>query len=198
MERVDFALRNFDMVFIFKDYERPVSHINAVPMKSLAAIKDWLDSCDIKFTEKAGPNLEWKKIMKTILEDPEEFFETGGWNFLEPEEAGTDEEEEEESEFEVSEDELDEEDSDSEEYDSDASATDSGSDSGSGSGSDEDGSEEEPGLDWDAMEAQAKNEDARKNFNRPDEEEQDRGKKRKGGASSGKSTFKPSKKSKGK
>ena len=163
MERVDFSLRNFDIVFIMKDYEKAVVHVNAVPMKAIAAIKDWLDSCDIKFTERGGPNLEWKKIMKTILDDPEEFFETGGWNFLEPEVAGSDEEEEEESDGFASPDEEEfAESEDSEEYESDSDASDDESGSDDDSGSDDLGSDEEAGMDWDEMEEQAKKQDARK------------------------------------
>ena len=41
-ERVQFQLKNFDMVFIFKDYSRKVEMINSIPMSSLDAIKEWL------------------------------------------------------------------------------------------------------------------------------------------------------------
>lgn len=40
-------------------------------------------SCDIKYTE-GIQSLNWAKIMKTIMDDPAGFFETGGWGFLEP------------------------------------------------------------------------------------------------------------------
>lgn len=29
--------------------------------------------------------MNWTKIMKTIVDDPEGFFEQGGWSFLDPE-----------------------------------------------------------------------------------------------------------------
>lgn len=41
-------------------------------------------SCDIKYTE-GIQSLNWARIMKTIVDDPVGFFETGGWGFLEPE-----------------------------------------------------------------------------------------------------------------
>lgn len=41
-------------------------------------------SCDIKYTE-GVQSLNWTKIMKTIVDDPEGFFEQGGWSFLDPE-----------------------------------------------------------------------------------------------------------------
>lgn len=41
-ERVQFQLKNFDMVFIFKDYARKVAMINSVPMTMLDHVKEWL------------------------------------------------------------------------------------------------------------------------------------------------------------
>ena len=40
-------------------------------------------SCDIHYTE-GLQSLNWVKIMKTITDDPEAFFDTGGWGFLGP------------------------------------------------------------------------------------------------------------------
>lgn len=65
-ERVSFGLSAFDIVFIFKDYKRKTQLISAVPMKQLDAVKEWLDSCDITYTE--GPtNLNW--YMTSVLVD---------------------------------------------------------------------------------------------------------------------------------
>lgn len=65
-----------------------------------------MNSCDIKYTE-GIQSLNWTKIMKTIVDDPDGFFESGGWSFLDPESEGEDEEdsEEEDENFEVSEEE---------------------------------------------------------------------------------------------
>ena len=41
-------------------------------------------SCDVRYTE-GIQSLNWTKIMKSITDDPEGFFDTGGWTFLEPE-----------------------------------------------------------------------------------------------------------------
>ena len=41
-------------------------------------------SCDIRYTE-GIQSLNWTKIMKTIVDDPEGFFDQGGWSFLAPE-----------------------------------------------------------------------------------------------------------------
>eukprot|EP01135_Chromosphaera_perkinsii_P007045 Nk52_evm24s675 gene=Nk52_evmTU24s675 len=156
-ERVQFSLKNFDLVFVFKDYTKPVKSISSIPTQSLDAVKEWLDSCDIKYTE--GPqNLNWPRIMKTINEDPEDFFANGGWEFLDPEAGGDGEGSEEESsepdEFIPSEEDF-ESSSDSEDYESEDSES---SESESGS-EDED---EEEGKDWDELEAEAKRDDMRK------------------------------------
>ena len=80
-ERVQFQLKNFDMGFIFKNYTKKVILVGSIPMNTLDHVKDWLNSVDIKYTE-GVQSLNWTKIMKTILDDPEAFFEDGGWNFL--------------------------------------------------------------------------------------------------------------------
>ena len=64
-----------------QDFKKTPVHINAVPAQSLEEVKDWLDSVDIPFSE--GPvNLNWSQIMKTVTEDPYEFYKEGGWSFL--------------------------------------------------------------------------------------------------------------------
>ncbi|XP_016115806.1 FACT complex subunit SPT16 [Sinocyclocheilus grahami] len=151
-ERVQFHLKNFDVVIVYKDYNKKVTMINAVPVNSLDPIKEWLNSCDIKYTE-GVQSLNWTKIMKTIVDDPEGFFEQGGWSFLDPESEGSGAEQDSESEMEdetfnpsADEEEVEEEDSDedysSETEDSDYSAS--------------LGSEEESGKDWDELEEEAR------------------------------------------
>lgn len=50
------------MVLVMQDFKRPPVHINTVPVGALEEVKDWLDSCDIPFTE--GPlNLNWGQIV---------------------------------------------------------------------------------------------------------------------------------------
>jgi nucleosome binding factor SPN SPT16 subunit len=55
--------------------------IDAIPTKSLETIKDWLTSVKIKYYE-SKLNLAWKPVLKSIVDDPEGFFEQGGWEFL--------------------------------------------------------------------------------------------------------------------
>ena len=156
LERVQFGLKNFDMVFVFKDFMRPPAHINTIPVESLENVKEWLDSVNIPFSE--GPlNLNWPTIMKTVTADPHAFFADGGWSFLSNESDDEDgEEESEESAFEISESELensDESDDSESDFDEEASAEET---DGSASGS---GSEEEEGEDWDTLEKKAKKRD---------------------------------------
>jgi nucleosome binding factor SPN SPT16 subunit len=160
-ERVSFHLKNFDMVFIFKDYSRKVVMITSIPMNQLDQIKEWLNSCDIKYTE-GLQNFNWAKIMKTIVDDPEGFFEQGGWDFLEPESDDDKSGVQEDSELSDEEDDAyeptdseDEGESESE-SDEDSEYTESDeSGSGSGSGSDS----EESGKDWSDLEEEARRAD---------------------------------------
>lgn len=151
LERVQFGLKNFDMVCVFKDFHRSPAHINTVPVESLEQVKDWLDSVNIPYSE--GPlNLNWTTIMKTVITDPHQFFVDGGWSFLTMESDDEDEEaEEEESAFEMSDSDLvasDESSEDESEFDDDASADE-------GDASDD----ESGGEDWDELEKKAKKKD---------------------------------------
>ncbi|KAG7666405.1 SPT16 [[Candida] subhashii] len=156
LERVQFGLKNFDLVFVFKDFSKPVVHINTIPMELLEDVKSWLTNVDIPLSE-GQMNLNWLTIMKTVQADPYQFFADGGWSFLTGEgESGEEEESEEESEFEVS-------DEDPEDEDEEESAEDEDEDDYSASGSDSEGSfeEESEGEDWDEMERKAEREDKR-------------------------------------
>ncbi|XP_012522808.1 FACT complex subunit spt16 isoform X2 [Monomorium pharaonis] len=155
-ERVQFHLKNFDMIFVFKDYHRKVAMVNAIPMNMLDHVKEWLNSCDIRYSE-GVQSLNWTKIMKTITDDPEGFFDSGGWTFLDPEsdaenEEVEDEEEEEDDAYEPSDMESEEESDDDSEY----------SEASEDSDSDEEaslGSSEESGKDWSDLEREAAEED---------------------------------------
>ncbi|KAA6409676.1 MAG: FACT complex subunit spt16 [Lasallia pustulata] len=168
LERVQFGLKNFDMVFVFKDFHRPPVHVNTIPVESLESVKDWLDSVNIPFTE--GPlNLNWGTIMKTVTADPHQFFADGGWSFLAAESDDEDQsEDEEQSVYEESESELaasevsSEEDSD---FDDDASAE---------ASDDASAASDSAGEDWDELEKKAKKKDREGGL-----DDEDSGKKRK-------------------
>jgi len=187
-ERVSFQLKNFDVVFIFKDYSKKVAMINSVAMSSLDDVKEWLNSCDIRYTE-GVQSLNWGKIMKTITDDPESFFDTGGWTFLDPQSdaEGDDEDSEEEDEtFNVSADGSGEAGSDesSENSDSENSDWDEEDDEEEESGSEDLGSSEESGKDWDELEAEAKRADREKDEEIPEVSNKSSHKHRSSGSSS--------------
>lgn len=155
LERVQFGLKNFDLVFVFKDFNKPVVHINTIPMELLEDIKNWLTDVDIPFSE-GQMNLNWAALMKTVLSDPYSFFSDGGWRCLTGEgDSDEEESEDEESDFEASDD-----DPSDEEVDSEAESEDAYSSDGSeGSAS---GDESEDGDDWDELERKAAREDSRR------------------------------------
>lgn len=159
LERVQFGLKNFDLVFIFKDFLKAPVHINTIPMEVLEDIKSWLTDVDIPFSE-GQMNLNWGAIIKTVLADPYQFFADGGWRFLTGEgESDNEDVESEESEFEVSDDDPSDESEASVQSDADV-----GSDSGSDAGSDSEasaGEDSDVGEDWDEMEKKAAREDKR-------------------------------------
>ena len=43
LERVQFGLKNFDMVFVFSDFTKAPAHINSIPMQQLDNVKEWLE-----------------------------------------------------------------------------------------------------------------------------------------------------------
>lgn len=158
-ERVQFHLKNFDMVFVFKDYSRKVAMITAIPMTSLDGVKQWLDSCDIRYTE-GIQSLNWAKIMKTIVDDPEGFFDNTGWSFLDPNsdaEAEDDDDDEEEDEQYAP---TDSEGSEGTESEDDSEYSDSFDEEEDDSISEQDlGTSEESGKDWSELEEEAREAD---------------------------------------
>ncbi|RKO97930.1 hypothetical protein CXG81DRAFT_14380 [Caulochytrium protostelioides] len=182
LERVQFGLNNFDMVFVFKDFKKAPVHINTIPMEKLEDVKDWLDTSDVVFSE-GQVNLNWNQIMKTVNEDPGAFFREGGWSFLvsdsEDEGAGSDASDS-VSEFDAGSDA--EEGPSSSDYtsedDDDGSASMSGSESeGYGSAS----SGNETGEDWDELDRKAAAADEKRRQRESysdDEEETGRGRKK--------------------
>lgn len=166
LERVQFGLKNFDLVFVFKDFNKPVVHINTIPVELLEDVKSWLTDVDIPISE-GQMNLNWVQIMKTVLADPYQFFIDGGWAFLTGQgESDEEEESDEESDFRVSDEDPQDEDEESDDYASEEESDDySGSDDdGSGGGDDDDDDDSESGEDWDALERKAAKADRNSGF----------------------------------
>ncbi|XP_055909921.1 FACT complex subunit spt16 isoform X1 [Eupeodes corollae] len=154
-ERVQFHLRNFDMIFVFKDYNKKVAMVNAIPMNMLDHVKEWLNSCDIRYSE-GIQSLNWTKIMKTITDDPDGFFESGGWTFLDPESDGEENNESAESEEDDAYEPTDVDDDDESDDDSEYSEA---SEDDSYESDEELGTDEESGKDWSDLEREAAEED---------------------------------------
>ncbi|XP_050517919.1 FACT complex subunit spt16 isoform X2 [Diabrotica virgifera virgifera] len=169
-ERVQFHLKNFDMVFVFKEYLKKTVMVNAIPMNMLDHVKEWLNSCDIRYSE-GVQSLNWVKIMKTITDDPEGFFDSGGWTFLDPEsdeeQAKEEESEEEDEAYQPSD--LEEVGSDWSEEDSEYSEGDTEDDDDDEDASEDLGSDEESGKDWSDLEREAEEEDREKVYTAEDE-----------------------------
>jgi nucleosome binding factor SPN SPT16 subunit len=152
LERVQFGLKNFDLVFVFKDFKKPVVHVNTIPMEALEDVKSWLTDVDIPFSE-STINLNWATIMKTLQADPKQFFLDGGWSFL----AGDSDNEDEESEDEESEFEASDLDPSDEDVQSEGNYSDGGNSGSDFSGDDD---EESEGEDWDELDRKAARQDA--------------------------------------
>ena len=43
LERVQFGLKQFDMVLIFKDFTKSPLHVNSIPTTQLDDVKNWLE-----------------------------------------------------------------------------------------------------------------------------------------------------------
>lgn len=89
-ERVSFSIKNFDLVFIYKDYQT-WKRISSVPIEKLDTIKSWLDSMDILYSEGPMP-LNWQAILQSIRGDLEGFIAQGGWAFLHENKRSSDDE----------------------------------------------------------------------------------------------------------
>ncbi|KAJ1431655.1 FACT complex subunit-domain-containing protein [Ochromonadaceae sp. CCMP2298] len=142
-ERVTYATKAFDMVFIFKNWDTTPRMITTIDMKFMDHIQDWLNMVEITYTQ--GPrNLNWPDVLKGAKQERAYFYDTvddegversAGWLCL-----SIEEEDEEEEDADA--------DSNFSEQESGSSSDDSGSDSDD-SGEDETESEE---SDYDAEE----------------------------------------------
>lgn len=92
-ERVAFSIKNFDMVFIYKDFH-VFKRVCSIPRESLESIKDWLDQVDILFSEGVMA-LNWNTVLGEIRHDFNKFLEEGGWAFLRDDKSDEDDDDDE-------------------------------------------------------------------------------------------------------
>lgn len=168
LERVGLGQKAFDMTIVFKDFKRDVLRIDAIPSSSLDGIKEWMNSMNIKYYE-SRMNLNWRPILKTILDDPEKFIEDGGWEFLNMEVSDSDSENSEESDEGYQPSDVDEPSESEEEDTEDESVVESEDEE-----EEDEDSEEEEGKTWDELEAEARREDKEKGDESDSEDERRR------------------------
>ncbi|KAK2661385.1 hypothetical protein Ddye_007918 [Dipteronia dyeriana] len=166
LERVGLGQKNFDMTIVFKDFKRDVLRIDSIPSSSLDGIKEWFDTTDIKYYE-SKLNLNWRQILKTILDDPQSFIDDGGWEFLNLEASDSESDNSQESDQGYEPSDMEEE-SVSEEEDSDSESLVESEEE------EEDDSEEENGKTWEELEREASNADKEKGVESDSEEERKR------------------------
>eukprot|EP00906_Rhabdomonas_costata_P023824 RCo034322 len=175
LERVIHGQKNFDMVFVLKDYTQPVQRVDMVEMRRLDPTKDWLTEKGIKYYECRQP-LAWPQIMKEIIKDdqngvwrPWSENKKEGWaSFLDT--AGGDDSSDSEENTDSEDENFNLEDAD----ESSSSSSDSDSDFDEDEEEEEDDDEDEEGndeegLSWDELEAKAAQED-RENHGSGDED----------------------------
>jgi len=157
LERVQFSLKAFDLVFIFKDYSKLPIRISNIPVEYLDSIKDWLNDIDIIYSESTN-NFNWTNVMKEVTRDMKKFVDEGGWGFLQDEsseEAAEEQSEQSDSSFEedlsAEESQEDEDEDFSEEEESDDAESEA-----------DDSDSSEKGMDWDELEEQARKLDSKK------------------------------------
>ncbi|KAG8369038.1 hypothetical protein BUALT_Bualt15G0108800 [Buddleja alternifolia] len=170
LERVGLGQKNFDMTVVFKDFKRDVMRIDSIPQSSLDGIKEWLDTTDLKYYE-SRLNLNWRQILKTITDDPEQFIEDGGWEFLNLEASDSDSDNSQESDQGYEPSDVQSESASEEEDDDSESLVESEDDE---EDEDEEEDEEDEGKTWEELEREASNADREKGNESDSEEDRKR------------------------
>jgi len=177
-ERVFPGAKAFDMVLVFKDWEKPVKKIDQIPMESLDMIKRWLNDMSIVWYE-GHATLNWKTVCNEAVKDRNNFVENGAFSqfFVIDGEESSDEDGESSNYTEDSDGDEDDYSDDEDDSDDDESlATEDESDSEASLGSDE-----SEGMDWDELEEEAIRHDRKRNDIDKDEDDR-RSKKRRTGS----------------
>lgn len=105
-ERVTFSTRNFDLTFIFKNWDVKPRTITSIDIKSKEVIQDWLNLVEIPHTI-GTRTMNWVETMNIVKSSGPSFYDNvdedgvkkpAGWIFLSAEDDSEDEEEQEEDE----------------------------------------------------------------------------------------------------
>eukprot|EP01084_Bolivina_argentea_P152345 265772_1 len=169
-ERVSYSLRNFDLVFVYKDFAKEPHRITTIPRGNLDTLQDFLNWKNVLYSQ-GKINLDWKTLMSKIRSNLSGFVASGGWDFLLPppsddgaaaddddpskpripdvDEYVPDDDAEDEYSSDYSDDDDDEDDqTDDDDFDESDSAA-------GGGGGDYGDEEDDPGLDWEELDRRA-------------------------------------------
>jgi len=80
-ERVNYSLRNFDLVFVFKDFTKEPHRVTTIPREHLDTLQDFLNWKNVLYST-GKINLDWKNLMAKVRSNLNGFVESGGWDFL--------------------------------------------------------------------------------------------------------------------
>merc|ERR1712154_751666 len=80
-ERVSYSLRNFDVVFVYKDLLKEPHRITTIPRENIDTLQDFLNWKNVLYST-GKINLDWKTLMSKIRTNLNGFVESGGWDFL--------------------------------------------------------------------------------------------------------------------
>eukprot|EP00919_Chromeraceae_sp_WS-2016_P046251 GHVR01109916.1.p1 GENE.GHVR01109916.1~~GHVR01109916.1.p1 ORF type:complete len:1116 (-),score=308.40 GHVR01109916.1:287-3634(-) len=176
-ERVQHGLRAFDIMFVFKDWHKPVKSICSIPTESLDTLKKYFNELELVWYE-GKQNLNWTNIMKTILGDAQDFVNNGAFEMFlgDDEQVHDDDEDEDEEDYKESVEGSESSESSGSEASEASSESESHSEVGGGDG---DGSDESEALDWDEMEERAARDDRKRHGEERVEEERPKLKSRK-------------------
>merc|ERR1712048_236779 len=80
-ERVSYSLRNFDVVFVYKDLLKEPHRITTIPREHIDTMQEFLSWKNVLYSS-GKINLDWKTLMTKVRGNLEQFVESGGWDFL--------------------------------------------------------------------------------------------------------------------
>jgi len=162
------TLREFDMVFVRKNYDEQPVRLTTIPLQNLDKIKRWLMELGVVWYS-CSLNMAWQVVMKDVNKDLKGFAENGGWEAFFPSGDAEDNDDSDSdkagSDFSIDEDDGDDDDdSDEDGGDDDDDGSDFSADEDEDD--DDDDEEDEEGMDWEEMERQAEREDRKKDAQR--------------------------------
>jgi len=76
---MNLQLREFDMVFVKKNYNESPIRITTIPRQHFDMIRCWLMTIPIVWYS-CTMNMQWQPVMKEVTKDLQDFVERGGWD----------------------------------------------------------------------------------------------------------------------